>query len=63
MLKEEDIHQENTLEKKEMNLTISCNALAGITTPNTIKIDGHIKNKNIIVLIDSGITHNLYPNN
>eukprot|EP00253_Pinus_taeda_P011631 PITA_11631 len=41
-----------------MNLTISCNALAGITTPQTIKIEGHIKKKKVIVLIDSGSTHN-----
>ena len=41
--KEEDIHQEQTLEKEEMNLTISCNALARITTPQTIKLEGHIK--------------------
>ena len=31
--KEADIHQELTLEKEKMNLTISCNALVGITTP------------------------------
>jgi len=30
-----------------MNPTISCNALAGITTPQTIKIEGHIKKKNV----------------
>ena len=41
-----------------MNLTISCNALAGITTPQTLKIEGHIKKKRVIVLIDSGSTHN-----
>ena len=41
-----------------MNPTISCNALAGITTPQTIKIEGQIKKKNVIVLIDSGSTHN-----
>jgi len=41
-----------------MNLTISCNALAGITTPQTLKIEGHIKKKKVIVLIDSGSTHN-----
>ena len=58
MSKEEDIHQEKTLEKEEMNLTISSNALARITTPQTIKIEGHIKNKKVIVLIDSGIAHN-----
>ena len=41
-----------------MNLTISCNALAGITNPHTLKIEGHIKKKKVIVLIDSGSTHN-----
>eukprot|EP00253_Pinus_taeda_P029589 PITA_29589 len=58
MPKEEDILQEQSLDKEEMNLTISCNALAGITTPQTIKIEGHIKKKKVIVLIDSGSTHN-----
>ena len=41
-----------------MNLTISCNALARITTPQTIKIEGQIKKKKVIALIDSGSTHN-----
>jgi len=56
--KEEDIQQEPTLEEEEMSLTISCNALGGITTPQTLKIEGHIKKKKVIVLIDSGSTHN-----
>ena len=56
--KKEDIHQEPTLEKEYMNLTISCNALAGNTTPQTLKIEGHIKKKKVIVLIDSCSTHN-----
>jgi hypothetical protein len=38
--------------------TISCNALAGISTPQTLKIEGYIKDKKVIVLIDSGSTHN-----
>ena len=29
------------------------------TTPKTLDIQGYIKNKNVIVLIDSGSTHNL----
>eukprot|EP00253_Pinus_taeda_P015452 PITA_15452 len=58
MSKEEDILQEQSLDKEEINLTISCNALAGITTPQTIKIEGKIKKKNVIVLIDSGSTNN-----
>eukprot|EP00253_Pinus_taeda_P009891 PITA_09891 len=41
-----------------MNTTISYNALARITTPQTIKIEGHIQKKKVIVLIDSGSTHN-----
>ena len=41
-----------------MSPTISCNALARITTPQTLKIEGYIKKKNVIVLIDSGSTHN-----
>ena len=43
--KEEDILQEQSLDKQEMNLTISCNALVGITTPQTMKIEGQIKKK------------------
>ena len=30
-----------------MNPTISCNALEEITTPQNLKIEGHIKKKNI----------------
>eukprot|EP00253_Pinus_taeda_P023196 PITA_23196 len=56
--KEEDILLEQSLDKEEMNSTISCNALARFTTPQTIKIEGQIKKKKVIVLIDSGSTHN-----
>eukprot|EP00253_Pinus_taeda_P031574 PITA_31574 len=56
--KEEDILEEQTLDKEEMNPTISCKALAGITTPQTINIEGQIKKKMVIVLIDSRSTHN-----
>ena len=30
-----------------MNQTIHCKSLPGITTPQTIKIEGHIKKKNV----------------
>jgi hypothetical protein len=39
--------------------TISCNALARISTPQTLKIKGYTKKKKVIVLIDSSSTHNL----
>jgi hypothetical protein len=32
--------------------------LAGISTPQTLKIKGYIKKKKVIVLIDSSSTHN-----
>ena len=35
------------LKKEEMNLTISCKALARISTPHTLKIEGHIKKKKV----------------
>ena len=38
--------------------TISCHALVGINTPQTLKIEGYIKNKKVTMLIDSGSTHN-----
>ena len=53
------MHQETTPEKEEMNLDICCNELTGITTPQTLNIEGHIKKKKVIVLIDSDSTHNL----
>jgi hypothetical protein len=37
---------------------ILCNALAGISTPQTLKIEGYIKKKKVIVLIDFRSTHN-----
>ena len=37
---------------------ILCNALARISTPQTLKIEGYIKKKKVTVLIDSGSTHN-----
>jgi hypothetical protein len=46
------------ISSEELTPTISCNALAGINTPQTLKIEGYIKNKKVIVLIDSGSTHN-----
>ena len=32
--------------------------MAGITTPKTLNIEGHIKKKKVIFLLDSGSTHN-----
>ena len=48
--------EETTLE--EITPTIYSCAMDGISTPQTLKIEGYIKNKKVTVLIDSGSTHN-----
>jgi hypothetical protein len=61
---EEQEHEPSQVENieaissEELTPTISCNALARITTPQILKIEGYIKNKKVIVLIDYGNTHN-----
>jgi hypothetical protein len=37
---------------------ISLNALTGFSTPQTLKIIGYIKHMKVIILVDSGSTHN-----
>ena len=39
---------------------MSCHALVGINIPQTLKIEGYIKNKKVTVLIDLGSTF-VYP--
>ena len=40
------------IEHQEMNPTISCKGLEEITTPQTLKIEGHIKNKKVQAVKD-----------
>jgi len=46
--------EENTMKKLE----ISLNAITGTPTPKTMRLIGVLKNQQVIILIDSGITHN-----
>ena len=46
------------IKHQEMNPTTSCKGLEEITTSQTLEIEGHIKKKKLVVLIDSGSTHN-----
>jgi len=43
---------------ESVDLVISLHALLGISSPHTLKIKGYIKNRSVVVLIDSGSTHN-----
>jgi hypothetical protein len=42
----------------EVEPVISLNSLNGFSTPQTMKLIGCIKNRKVIILIDSGSTHN-----
>jgi hypothetical protein len=42
----------------EVEPIISLNALTGFSTPQTLKLIGYIKNQKVIILVDSGSTHN-----
>jgi hypothetical protein len=42
----------------EMEPFISLNALIGFSAPQTLKLIGYIKHRKVIILVDSGSTHN-----
>jgi hypothetical protein len=42
----------------EVELVISLNSLTGFSTPQTLKLIGYIKHRKVIILVDSGSTHN-----
>jgi hypothetical protein len=46
------------LDLEDTTRTIYFHALCNINTPQTLKIQGYIKNKKVTMLIDSGSTHN-----
>ncbi|MBU5894305.1 hypothetical protein JVW19_20245, partial [Vibrio cholerae O1] len=50
------------IKKEEMNPTITCNSLVEITTPQTIKIEGHIKKKNVQEVKDHIKHQEMNPN-
>ncbi|KAF7124493.1 hypothetical protein RHSIM_Rhsim12G0205800 [Rhododendron simsii] len=56
----EQLQDEGEEEPQEQNeeLQISINALTGSTSYRTMRIQGNVKKKLIIILIDSGSTHN-----
>lgn len=52
-------HQEEHPNEEECELTVaSLLTMAGTNTPQTLKIEGSIKNQKVMVLIDSGSTYN-----
>jgi hypothetical protein len=52
------MEKESPLKYPHEETHISLHALSGFSTPQTLKLIGYIKHHKIIVLIDSGSTHN-----
>ena len=55
---DEDNQLDNALPATPNEPVISLHALVGIPSPQTLKIRGFIKNRPVVVLIDSGSMHN-----
>jgi hypothetical protein len=55
---DQELEPSQAVEIEETAPTISFHALVGINTPTTLNIEGYIKKKKTIVVIDSGSTHN-----
>eukprot|EP00253_Pinus_taeda_P016461 PITA_16461 len=54
----EPLQDDNQQDNVSNEPVISLHALAGISSPQTLKIRGFIKHRPVVVLIDSGSTHN-----
>ena len=39
-------------------IKLSMNSIVGLTTPQTMKLRGHIEGQPVVVLVDGGTTHN-----
>jgi hypothetical protein len=46
------------LDPPKVEPVISLNAVIGFSTPQTLKLIGYIKHQKVIILVDSGSTHN-----
>jgi hypothetical protein len=46
------------LDHLDVELVISPNALTGFSAPQTLKLIGYIKHRKVIILVNSGSTHN-----
>jgi len=55
---DEDNQPDNELPATPKELVIARHPLVGISSPQTLKIRGFIKHRPVVVLIDSGSTHN-----
>jgi len=55
---DQELQPSQELDLEETTPTMSCQALVGISTPQTLKTQGCNEKKKLTVLIDYGSTHN-----
>uniref|UniRef100_A0A2N9I1L0 Reverse transcriptase n=1 Tax=Fagus sylvatica TaxID=28930 RepID=A0A2N9I1L0_FAGSY len=60
---EEDETDEIQPEEMDENLSISLHAIAGTPTPQTMRVKANVEGKVVIILIDTGSTHNFMSEN
>ena len=64
----EDVGRESELESKPTEgaknqvVEVSLNSVVGLTSPKTLKLAGEINNQKVVVLINSGASHNFISN-
>ena len=52
--------EEETESLESALMVLSMNSFLGISTPTTTKIRGSVNKSSVVVMLDSGATHNLY---
>lgn len=45
-------------EEREMEVSINSTSMVGYDSPKIMKLIGHLKGRDVVVLLDSGATHN-----
>lgn len=55
---EEEPETEEIPEEVQGKVQVHLNSVIGITNPRTMKLEGKIENQRVVILIDSGATHN-----
>lgn len=45
-------------EEREMEVSINSTSMVGYDSPKIMKLTGHLKGRDVVVLLNSGATHN-----
>ena len=63
---EETVGKERSEEQSDLGgsvIELSMNSVVGLTSLQTTKLEGQVRNKEVVVLNDSGASHNFISNN